>query len=849
MPGRAIDPYRSWLSVRSARRPLTAYELLCLDPSEATPERIAAAASRQRAALMSQKATAPPDLWLRVHREVEEAIHVLQDDHRRAAYEARLAAASGKTGGSAAGSAPNGHGAKAAAAATSAAAVMAVACSCGRNNLPDRKFCAGCGRPLREPCPRCGDPTLASEVYCGSCGVHLPLAIKEAAERREADIARAKELLSRHAFDAAEELLKVVTQPSHRALEPIAQSARDLLEEIDGQRKRYAALIPRVGSQAAERRAAHDFAAAVALLESIPETLRSPEFARLLEECKAKVAEVSGLAREIRAAVEAGPTVDSLPIVERFLELQPDHTQARRLAEKLRAGKVEHARQERRRLVEAARRILSSGDYDQAARLLRRVPETVIDDEVKRLTDVADELGGMLRALRLAPVIDNDVLGIADRLCKLAPNDARVASVARQTREAFASGPKDPLTQLPAGAPGPKPAHAGLDVDWFIRLSRIETGKVAGTSWSEHPGRFAVALGLALQGLGRAEFTANLAPAPTTNVLSRIGAMFRKPSAVRSAWGVDLGSSSLKAVRLAWNDGSQRPEVEAWDFVEHAKPPTQTNDYNERRDIYVDTLRRFRNRNSDAETVCLNVPGPQVLGRWLILPPIPDEKIADLARYEIRQQVPYPPDDMYWDYELLSDDDPDVALLEEDERPRRLLLLATKSFVVDQRMELLREAGMAASLVQCDNLALHNFVAFEHFPKPPDEETARSPTGPCVAILDVGGSASNLVISSPGWLWFRSLPRGGDDFTKAITRQFNVTRAKADHVKCNVLATRRLSRFDAAVLPVCEELAKELHRSMASYASLNRRSPIERMLCLGGGFRLFGLWRYLRHGQ
>src|SRR5579862_522492 len=50
---------------------------------------------------------------------------------------------------------------------------MADCAICGRENRAGRKFCVGCGQPLRMTCPVCGGPYEPDERFCGDCGAPL----------------------------------------------------------------------------------------------------------------------------------------------------------------------------------------------------------------------------------------------------------------------------------------------------------------------------------------------------------------------------------------------------------------------------------------------------------------------------------------------------------------------------------------------------------------------------------------------------------------------------------------------------------------------------------------------------
>src|SRR5690242_2454442 len=44
---------------------------------------------------------------------------------------------------------------------------------CGRDNRPNRQYCADCGTPIASRCGRCGASNEPEERFCGECGAPL----------------------------------------------------------------------------------------------------------------------------------------------------------------------------------------------------------------------------------------------------------------------------------------------------------------------------------------------------------------------------------------------------------------------------------------------------------------------------------------------------------------------------------------------------------------------------------------------------------------------------------------------------------------------------------------------------
>src|SRR5262245_47004105 len=101
-------------------------------------------------------------------------------------------------------------------------------------------------------------------------------------------------------------------------------------------------------------------------------------------------------------------------------------------------------------------------------------------------------------------------------------------------------------------------------------------------------------------------------------------------------WGIDLGQCALKAIRLQVVDGEVT--ATAFDYIEHPKILNQPDaDPDE---LTRDALQQFLSRNNlRHDMVIISVPGQSGLARFVKLPPVEEKKIADIVRFEAKQQI------------------------------------------------------------------------------------------------------------------------------------------------------------------------------------------------------------------
>ncbi len=94
-------------------------------------------------------------------------------------------------------------------------------------------------------------------------------------------------------------------------------------------------------------------------------------------------------------------------------------------------------------------------------------------------------------------------------------------------------------------------------------------------------------------------------------------------------------------------------------------------------------------------------------------------------------------------------------------------------------------------------------------------------------------------------VWQRSIPLGGNHFTKALTKELKLTFAKAEHLKRNATAAPDPKAVFQAMRPVFNDLLTEVQRSIGYFTTIDRNAKVERMIALGNAMKLPGLRRYL----
>src|SRR5215469_9567499 len=305
-------------------------------------------------------------------------------------------------------------------------------------------------------------------------------------------------------------------------------------------------------------------------------------------------------------------------------------------------------------------------------------------------------------------------------------------------------------------------------------------------------------------------------------------------------WGIDVGQCALKAIRLVDADG--QVTATAFDYVEHPKILSQPDADPDQ--LVRDALEKFLSRNSlRGDVVAISVPGQSGLARFVKLPPVEEKKITDIVRFEAKQQIPFPLDEVVWDYQkIVSGQVTDGFAMETE-----IGLFAMKRDMVHRYLQHFRDVNVEVHVVQMAPLALCNFVAFDMLHKGAGEADGESAgKRQCVVALDIGADSSNLVITDgERVIWQRPIPLGGNHFTRALTKDLKLTFAKAEHLKHNATKSPDLKKILAALKPVLNDFVGEVQRSLGYFTNTHRDAHIEYMVGLGNAFRLPGLQRFL----
>jgi len=301
-------------------------------------------------------------------------------------------------------------------------------------------------------------------------------------------------------------------------------------------------------------------------------------------------------------------------------------------------------------------------------------------------------------------------------------------------------------------------------------------------------------------------------------------------SGTGSVWALDIGNNALKALRLT--DTNRGIEVTGFECINYGKilsgsgvKPT------EREELIAFAVRQFVKSNDiGKDNIVVSVPGQNSFARFVKLPPFDKKQIPEMVKYEAAQQIPFDMNDVQWDWQLMTDPDDSEA---------KVGLFAIKTDIVTSELEYFSRENLQVSCVQMVPMALYNYLVYDR------PELTKSDTKATV-VINIGAENSDLIVCTKSLVWQRSIPMGGNAFTRAIADAFKLNFTKAEKLKRTAAMSKYARQIFQAMKPVFTDFASEVQRSLGFFSSSNPDTSFTKLVALGGGIKMRGLLKYLQ---
>jgi len=299
---------------------------------------------------------------------------------------------------------------------------------------------------------------------------------------------------------------------------------------------------------------------------------------------------------------------------------------------------------------------------------------------------------------------------------------------------------------------------------------------------------------------------------------------------IGSVWAIDIGNTSLKALRLSNESGVL--EVIGFEHIQHGKVLSGSgiNDQ-EKQELIAISLRQFVQANDlGRDEIIVAVPSANSFARFVNLPPVEQKRIPEIVKFEASQQIPFDINEVAWDWQLMT---------EAGAAEVKVGIFAIKNDVVTAELEHFSRENLEVAYVQIAPMALYNYIFYDR----PDLMKLDTQA---TVVLNIGAETTDLVVCTKSDVWQRTIAMGGNAFTKAIADTFKLNFEKAEKLKRTAPMSKYARQILQAMKPVFTDLASEIQRSLGFYTSSHSNVKLARIIALGGGTKMRGLLQYLQ---
>ncbi len=287
---------------------------------------------------------------------------------------------------------------------------------------------------------------------------------------------------------------------------------------------------------------------------------------------------------------------------------------------------------------------------------------------------------------------------------------------------------------------------------------------------------------------------------------------------------IDIGAGSLKLAEFAVQSNG------TLDLLRYAiKALPKVEDVAEAKVAYASAIeavlkeQKIRGRGLEVN-LCL--PSHQVFSKALRTPPVEGAKVGQIIQYEAQENVPFPLDEVRWDYQVLGT--ADTGELD-------VLLMAVKKEVVEAATDVCRQMRLKLQIIDGSITSLRN--AFLHNYGQSDETSL---------LMSIGARSTNVLFIRGSAFYARTISIGSQAITESFAAEAQITLEQAEqfkiehgYVHLGGPYEESQDPYQAIVSKAARNTMTRLHQQVAQtlqfYKTQGGKTPARMYLAGGGG--------------
>lgn len=277
--------------------------------------------------------------------------------------------------------------------------------------------------------------------------------------------------------------------------------------------------------------------------------------------------------------------------------------------------------------------------------------------------------------------------------------------------------------------------------------------------------------------------------------------------------GIDIGTKTIKIIELLKNGNAWNLKSSGAVGYTGASPDkiTEEKEFEAIADIVKKLAKQVNITNRD---INLSLPESLVFTRVVKFPMLTDEEVDAAVRWEAEQYIPIPVAEATIQHTILDRNEVSGSV--------SVLLVAAPRVLVEKFIKIVRLAGLTPVSAETELIALCRSLS-------PDKGISM--------VLDMGASSTDIAVSRDSKLAFaRSIPIGGDAFTRSIAQSFGIQPAQAEEYKKTYgLSTTALEgKVKMAMEPVFRMVVDEVKKAIGYFQSEEKGESPSSVVITGG---------------
>lgn len=296
----------------------------------------------------------------------------------------------------------------------------------------------------------------------------------------------------------------------------------------------------------------------------------------------------------------------------------------------------------------------------------------------------------------------------------------------------------------------------------------------------------------------------------------------------KSMVGVDIGSSSVKAVELQGR--GKDLQLLSLGFEALESDSVVDGQIIELNAVSNAISSIFNEHKIKTTQVAAGVNGHSVIVKNIVLPQMSEGELQESFAWHAEEHIPFDISDVNLDYHVMDRSGDAI----------HVLMAACKRDKVANLKQTIQLAGKQPAVIDVDAFALQNCYELNYDPQP----------GQVVALLNIGASTTNInILNGVRSVFTRDATFGGNQYTSLLQKELGLTFDQAESVKRGMPLPEgsKVREVGPIMDTVSDILALEIQKTMDFYRATveDGESAVQKILVSGGGSKLTGLGDFL----